>query len=340
MDVTSKIISALNVPENAVLPISAVCVAVGFLLLIKGADYFVDGAVKAAVKMNVPLIVIGLTIVAMGTSAPEAAVSITAAARDNAGLSIGNVVGSNIFNILVILGVTGLFAKLPALDATVYFEIPFVFAVSAALTILGSAGGTVSRFDSLVILGFFAVFIAYIVYSVKKGGVNNAAVLPDKLPKAKGKDSAWFITVLIVGGLFAVILGSDMAVYGAENIAVAAKIPDRVIGLTILAVGTSAPEFMTSVVAARKGKADLAIGNIVGSNIFNIACILGVSGMVSPSPLAFRSGNADFTVDSAVLMASVAVLWLLMFKSKALAKKGAAILLVCYAAYLVYLLVM
>jgi len=333
MDVTSKIIGALHVPESAILPISAVCIIVGFVLLIKGADYFVDGAVKAAVKLNVPLIVIGLTIVAMGTSAPEAAVSITAAAKGNAGLAIGNAVGSNIFNILVILGVTGLFAKLPAQTATVYFEIPFVFAVSATLTVLGSMGGELSRFDALVILGFFCAFIAYIVYSVKKGAVPP----PDgELPTVTERDSAIWIVVLILGGLAAIILGSDMAVFGAEKIALAANVSPRIIGLTILAVGTSAPEFITSAVAARKGKADLAIGNIVGSNIFNIACILGISGVVSPAPLTF---SAAFGVDCAVLMVSVLILWLLMFKKKALGKKGAVTLLACYAAYMVYLFV-
>jgi len=340
MEITSGIISAIGIPDAAALPVSIALVIIGFVLLIKGADLFVDGAVKAAVKLNVPLLVIGLTIVAMGTSAPEAAVSITAAAKGNAGLSVGNVVGSNIFNILVILGVTGLFAKLPAQKATVYFEIPFVLALSAALMILGSIGGTITKFDSVIILAFFAVFIAYIVYSVKKGSA--PAALPDdemESIKVTDKDSALKIALLIIIGLAAIILGSDMSVFGAEKIALAAKVSPRVIGLTVLAVGTSAPEFITSLVAARKGKADLAIGNIVGSNIFNIACILGISGVISPAPLTFKSGDIDFTFDCAVLTASVAVLMILMLKNKALAKKGAGTLLICYAAYLAYLFV-
>jgi len=332
MDVTKRIFDLIPGELSDNLLISAALVIVGFLFLIKGADYFVDGAVKAAVKMNVPLIVIGLTIVAMGTSAPEAAVSITAAARSNAGLAIGNAVGSNIFNILVILGFTGLFAKLPAQSATVFFEIPFVFAVSLALTMLGSMGEQFSRFDGLVMLGFFAAFIVYIIYSVKKG---MAVPIDGDIPQVTEKDSAVKITLLIIGGLAAIIIGSDMSVFGAEKIAQAANISPRVIGLTVLAVGTSAPEFITSIVAARKGKADLAIGNIVGSNIFNIACILGISGVVSPVPLTFSQG---FFIDCSVLVIAVTVLWLLMVKSKSLGKKGAGLLLLMYAVYLGYLL--
>ncbi|MCL2077767.1 MAG: calcium/sodium antiporter [Oscillospiraceae bacterium] len=345
MDITAYVVDKVfgeQAEGFLFLAASAVFVVLGFYLLIKGADIFVDGAVKAAERLKIPLIVIGLTIVAFGTSAPEAAVSVTAAVRNNAGMAIGNVVGSNIFNILIVLGMTGFFMRLPAQKNTMRFEIPFVILTSVVLTVLGVIGGGISKFDSLILLFLFLIFIGYIVYTIKISSDSKIALISPGPVSAPGeatasipKDSVFKITLLIVLGLAAIVLGSDAAIYGAENVAHAIGISDRIIGLTLMAVGTSLPELITSVAAAKKGKADLAIGNILGSNIFNIVFVLGISGMISSVPLEFTS---EFIFDCIVMILSSVFLLMVMFKNKALTKSGAAKLLFCYGIYLWYLI--
>lgn len=324
-------ISELTGQNGAVTLIAAAVMLIfGFAMLIKGADFFVDGASKAAAKMKIPLIVIGLTIVAFGTSAPEAAISINSAVQGNAGISVGNVIGSNIMNVLLILGISALFASLPVKKTTFRYEIPFVIFITVILGIMGMLGGNIDKLDAILLLVLFALFFAYLILLSKKGDGT-----ADDVPVLTEKDTIPKMILFILIGLAAIVLGSDFTVTGATAIAQTFQVDDRIIGLTIVAFGTSLPELVTSVTAARKNQTDIAIGNIIGSNIFNILFVVGLAGVVSPIPIGFSSG---FLIDSAIAAAAVLLLWLLVFKNKKLSKAGGTVMLGCYAAYFVYLI--
>ena len=302
-------------------------IIVGFILLIKGADFFVDGAAAIAKKLGVPQIVIGLTIVAMGTSAPEAAVSISAALRGNNGISIGNVLGSNIMNIMLILGITALISVLTVNKDTVKMDIPFMIISTIIFVAWGCVVGKLTRVTGIIFLVMLAGYIGYLMWYAKSHDDAGEETKDLKL---------WLIPIFIIGGLAAIIYGSDITVEGASSIAKTFGISDRVIGLTIVAFGTSLPELMTSVTAARKGNVDLAIGNIVGSNIFNILFILGITSEIIELP--YISEVANFMVDGFVAIFAAVLLWILTFKNKRLGRAGGAIMLVVYAGYFLYLL--
>ncbi len=312
--------------------VSVVFLIAGFIMLIKGADMFVDGASKVAAKLKVPLIVIGLTIVAFGTSAPEAAISINSAFQDNAGIAVGNVIGSNILNILLILGISALFTAVPVKKSTFKYEIPFVIIISVILVALGIAGGSIGRIDSVIFLVLFAAFFVYLIHLSKQGDSG----ADDDVPALTDKDTVPKMIIFIVIGLAAIVFGSDFTVTGATAIAEALNVDDRIIGLTIVAFGTSLPELVTSVTAARKHQADIAIGNIIGSNIFNILFVIGLAGIFSPNPINFES---TFIVDGIVAAAAALLLWVLIFKDKKLKKAGGIIMLCSYAVYFAYLLI-
>ena len=256
-----------------------VFLALGFFLLVKGADWFVDGASRLARKLGIPQLVIGLTIVAMGTSLPEAAVSISAALRGNAEITIGKIVGSNILNILIILGVTALIATLKVADSTVRYEIPFMIVATFVLLWLGYTGGQVTWLEGVILWVLFLLYLRYLYMMAKKGKEEEREA--EQLSTAK-------IIGLILAGVVMIVAGSNFAVEGASNLAKALGISQRFIGLTIVAFGTSLPELVTSVSAARKHNADIAIGNIVGSNIFNILFIVGTTALITP--VTFASG--------------------------------------------------
>lgn len=321
---------------NAVIVIllSLVFLVAGFVMLIKGADMFVDGASKVAVKLKVPLIVIGLTIVAFGTSAPEAAVSITSVcqtdANAGAGIAVGNIIGSNIMNILIILGISALFAVLPVKRPTFIYEIPFVILITVVLLILG-LDGDVSRLDALVLIGLFIVFFVYLIILSKKGDSS----AEDEVAPLTEKDTVPKMILFILLGLVMIVFGSDFTVTGATKIAEAIGVDSRLIGLTIVAFGTSLPELVTSVTAAKKNVVDIAIGNIIGSNIFNILFVLGLAGIVSPNPIVFQP---VFIIDTIVAIFAALLLWLCVFKDKKLGRIGGVIMILSYAAYFVYLL--
>ncbi|MBQ8411545.1 MAG: calcium/sodium antiporter, partial [Ruminiclostridium sp.] len=234
----------------------------GFVMLIKGADWFVDGASGIASKLGVPQLVVGLTIVAMGTSLPEAAVSVTAALDGNAGITVGNVVGSNILNILIILGITGVITAVAVQKSTIRYEIPFMLVITILTIVLGMSGNSISRVEGIILWVFFIAYLAYLFVLAKKGNQSEE--------EAPNKDAkVWKLILGLVVGLVIVVWGSNIAVDAATALAKIIGLSDRFIGLTIVALGTSLPELVTSVTAARKGNADIAIGNIVGSNIFN-----------------------------------------------------------------------
>lgn len=301
-----------------------VFLVLGFFLLVKGADWFVDGASGLARKLGIPQLVIGLTIVAMGTSLPEAAVSISAALRGNAEITIGNIVGSNILNILIILGLTALIATLKVADSTVRYEIPFMILVTFVLLWLGYTGCQVTRLEGIILWVLFLLYLRYLYMMAKKG-------------KEEEREAAQLSTAKIIGlilaGVVMIVAGSNFAVEGASNIAKALGISQRFIGLTIVALGTSLPELVTSVSAARKHNADIAIGNIVGSNIFNILFIVGTTALITP--VTFASG---FVVDTLIAAAVGILLFVCVVRTKELRKKAGIVMLLAYVLYFLYLL--
>lgn len=298
----------------------------GFVMLVKGADWFVDGAAGIADRFGIPQLVIGLTIVAMGTSAPEAAVSITAALKGSAAITIGNVVGSNIMNILVILGITSVIVTVAVAKSTVRYEIPYMLFITVLLMIFGYTGGTISRVEGIGLWIAFIVYLAYLFIMAKK---NKEAV------EEEGKKKpVWLLILLAIVGVVLVVWGSDISVDAATELAKAVGLSDRFIGLTIVAFGTSLPELVTSTSAALKGKADIAIGNIVGSNIFNILFVVGTTALITP--VVFEMG---FLIDFLVAIAAGVLLWLCVFKDQKLNRTGGILMLVGYAAYFVYLMV-
>lgn len=299
---------------------------VGFLLLVKGADWFVEGAAGIAKKLGIPQLIIGLTIVAMGTSMPEAAVSITAALQENAGITIGNIVGSNILNILIILGVTALITNVAIQKSTLYYEIPYMIAITIVLMIFGITGGKITFIEGIILWLLFIVFLGYLFVMSKKGNSQEDDEVKD-IPVWK------CILFMLVGGVM-VVKGSDFAVSGASAIARFFGMSERFIGLTIVAFGTSLPELVTSVTAAKKGNAGIAIGNIVGSNIFNILFVIGTTALICTVPF-----ESKFIIDTIIAIASGAVLWLGTYKNRELRKPCGIVMLLGYAAYFIYLCV-
>lgn len=299
----------------------------GFVLLVKGADWFVDGAASIAAKLGIPQLVIGLTIVAMGTSAPEAAVSLTAAFHGNADITIGNVVGSNIMNVLVILGLAALICPMKVAKLTAFVDIPVTLVMSLVLFGLG-VDGSISRLDAAILLVVFIGYLSYLFLMTKKGLISGES--EEEVAKIHSVPKALLFTAL---GLALIIVGSSLAVDAASAIAKMLGLSERFIGLTIVALGTSLPELFTSVAAAIKKNPDMAIGNIVGSNIFNILFIVGLSGMVIPVPFA-----SAFRFDTLVATATMLLLFLLSLPKRRLGRVAGFILLAGYIAYFLQIL--
>ncbi len=301
-----------------------VLLALGFVMLGKGADWFVEGAAGIAMRFGIPQLVIGLTIVAMGTSAPEAAVSIAAAVKGNADITIGNIVGSNILNILVILGLAASIVPIAVARSTVRIEIPFMIGVTALLFYQGR-DSSISLADGGVLMVAFAAYMMYLYTMAMKSNVDSDLEEPG-LPLGRCLLGA-------VGGLALIIAGSNVTVGAATSIATYAGLSERFIGLTIVALGTSLPELFTSVAAARRGNADIAIGNIVGSNIFNILFVVGLSSLIIDIPFA-----SAFNFDTYVALGAAVLLWLCVLRTQRLQRWAGALMLMCYVAYLGYIL--
>lgn len=305
-----------------------VILVIGFVLLAKGADVFVDGAIGIARRFGISELVIGLTVVAMGTSAPEAAVSIASALKGNADISIGNVAGSNSLNILIILGVTAVIAALPVAKSTIRMDMPVMIGVSVLFLLLG-LDGRIGRVDGII---FWIIFILYLIVlfrtSKKEGKDQEESGEP-----VRREMKMWKALLFTAIGLVMIVLGSDFAVDSAREIARFFGVSERVIGLTIVAFGTSLPELFTSVTAAKKGSTDIAIGNIVGSNLFNILFVIGTSAIIVPIHFA-----ANFRLDVLVDIGAAVLLWLCCFRTKTLKRPAGILMLAVYAGYLVYLL--
>lgn len=310
----------------------------GFTMLIKGADFFVDGSSGIASRFGIPQLVVGLTIVAMGTSAPEAAVSISAALKGNAGITIGNVAGSNILNILVILGMTAFLTKkvVPVAASTIKYEMPFMIVIMLILLWMGYAGNEISRLEGAGLWVIFLMYLFYLLKMAKKGADKSSgddAGEPSGGEADKKAKSMATLLLFTVAGLALIVIGSSVTVDAATAIARIIGLSERFIGLTIVALGTSLPELFTSVSAARKGSADIAIGNIVGSNIFNVLFVVGTSALIIP--VVFES---KFIVDFIVAAAAGVLLWVFSFSGKSLNRVEGGLLLLGYLGYFIYLL--
>jgi cation:H+ antiporter len=312
--------------------LQVVLLIVGFALLLKGGDWLVDGASGMARRLGISDLVIGLTVVSFGTSAPELVVSLMASLKGSTEITIGNVIGSNIANVLLILGVSALIYPLLAASSTVWKEIPFMLLASVVLTIMANdmiidgAPAILTRSDGLILLSFFAIFLYYIARVIAQGP---AEAIPHHEPKPMGK------ALLLIGvGLAMLVGGGHLVVTSAVFIATAFGISETLIGLTVVAIGTSLPELATSAIAAWKKNADIAVGNVVGSNIFNVLLVLGISSTVSPLPFE-QSANADVAVMLvATLMLFAAMLW---GRPRYVIQRGeGAIFLLAYVAYLAW----
>lgn len=303
--------------------INLLLLVLGFVLLVRGADAFVDGSVAIARRWHIPEIVIGLTIVAMGTSAPEASVSILSAFHGANGVAIGNVLGSNIANIFLILGVTAIISALSVGKNTVRYEIPFVGFITLLLMWLGSQYGMVSHMGAALLCALFVSFLIYLYFIT--GDAQN-----DDMPAVRHMSIAK-ILLFIVGGVIALVVGGNLTVISAVAIAGALGVSDRIIGLTIIAVGTSLPEFVTCVIAAFKGQSDIAIGNIVGSNIFNILFVLGIAGLIHTIPF-----DSAFIIDGAIAMLAVILLFAATARTMKLNRLWGLVFVAAYISYIVY----
>lgn len=303
---------------------------IGFVMLVKGADLFVEGASKVAEKFGIPQLVIGLTIVAIGTSLPEAAVSTSAALKGSAEITIGNVVGSNIMNILLILGVTSVISPLAVQKSTIKYELPMVIGTTVLLAFLGLFDGTVGRVDGIILLAGLAFYLLYLLQMARKG----QAVTEEQEKEQSGKKDSMLklLLFILIGGVM-IVWGSDITVDAATELARIFGMSERLIGLTIVAFGTSLPELVTSATAALKGKADIAVGNIVGSNLFNILFVVGIAAAITP--VIYQSA---FLLDTIVCIATAALLWVCVIRKQKLERHGGAVLLVCYAGYFLYLM--
>lgn len=307
---------------------------VGFGLLIKGADLFVDGASNIARILRVPPILIGLTIVAFGTSSPEATVSIIAALQDNAAVSLGNVVGSNVFNITLVVGAAAFLFPLVVESETIKKEIPFTLLASGALLVLisdtvlqGLNENLLTRSDGIIFLLFLSVFMYYVIeIGLKSRKESTHEPSTDSIKRGKN-------SVITLVGLAAIIFGGNLVVNNGTEIAYSLGMSETLVGLTIIAIGTSLPELVTSVAAALKKQSGIALGNIVGSNIFNILFVLGASAVITP-----LSVNGKIFTDVIIMIALSLLLFVFSRTDHKIGKAEGIILVVMYIAYLVFII--
>ena len=299
---------------------------VGFVLLVKGADYFVEGSSSVAKLLRVPSIVIGLTIVAFGTSAPELAVSITAAITGNNEIAVGNVIGSNIFNLLVVVGACGVIAPMAIEKKILNGDFLLSIVISAVLAVMLLIDSRVGRIEGIILLALFVYFLLKTVRSALANRVSAAEAFESLSPFRS--------IVYILGGITAIVLGGDFVVDSASEIAASFGLSQTLIGLTIVAMGTSLPELVTSIVASRKGENGLALGNVVGSNLFNILMVLAASAVISPIQVTILSA-----FDALFLVVSSGIVYFLGKSEYEISRREGTVMLVMYAAYMVYIIV-
>lgn len=299
----------------------------GFALLVVGADQFVLAASNAARKLGVPSLIIGLTVVAFGTSAPELAVSVTAAIQGANEIAVGNIVGSNIFNLLMVAGISAVVCPIVVNKEILKRDWPLSLIAAVLLLGMVATGGTMSRIEGLILLAIFFVILAFQIKAAirEKQGMKDTAELPS---------SPWgVVAVRGIFGLAAIIIGGQLTVNGATGIARMFGLTETLIGLTIVAIGTSLPELVTSIAAARRGENDIAMGNVIGSNLFNILLILGLSAVITPITVLHTA-----VIDCAVLIGISVVFFLPAWRKKGISRPIGASMVVCYVIYTIYLI--
>ncbi len=305
---------------------------VGFVLLIKGADFFVDGSSSLARKLKIPSLVVGLTIVALGTSCPELAVSVSSSISGANSMAVGNVVGSNLFNLLVVLGVCAAITPVAVSKDVIKRDFPVsigVMLVFGALLLIGSQSYTLGRIEAVILL---VLLVGYMIWTVM-------AALKDRKNAAEEESTEkfvwWKCALFIVGGVAAIVFGGTLVVDNAKALSLAIGMSETLVGLTVCAIGTSLPELVTSVVAARKGESDMAIGNVVGSNILNVVCILGVSGLISPITLGSAEVFTNTMIDIGVFLVT-AILCYIFCLNKKINRVEGILLVIIYIGYMTY----
>lgn len=317
--------------------LSVVLLLAGFVLLVKGADVFVDGSSSIAKFLKIPTIVIGLTIVAFGTSAPEAAVSIIAGIKGSNDIAVGNVIGSNMFNLLVVLGISAAIKSVAIDSQIIKRDYPFMLLATLVLTLFsvtaffgGETGNSISRIEAFVLLALMAVFLYLVISAALRTRKENTAALEEDKPKYGIVKSIIFT----VGGLAGIIIGGQLVVDSASDIALRLGMSETLVGLTIVAIGTSLPELVTSIVAAKKGESDIAIGNVVGSNVFNILFVLAASAAITPMNI-----NGQSLFDLVILSVATVIAYVFCVTQKKVNRPEGIILVLMYAGYMTYAIV-
>lgn len=304
--------------------LNAVLLIVGMALLIKGADFFVDGASKIAKSMKISSLIIGLTLVSIGTSAPELSVSITSAIAKMNDMSFGNVIGSNLFNTFMVIGVSALFVDLSVSKNMKKYDIPILIGIYILLALFSFVitPGTLSMVESIILIALLPAYIVFLIIRSKNEPYEEEEEDPRR----------WYINVLyVILGLAAIVIGGDLVVDNASAVATACGMSELLVGLTIVAVGTSLPELVTSIVAARKGEHDMAVGNAIGSSIFNVLLILGATSAINPLNI-----ELSYLVDLVVMLLSAILVFIFSFKKEKIVKWQGIVLILCYVAYLAY----
>lgn len=325
--------------NNAPFVLVLVFLVIGFVLLIKGADFFVEGSSSVAKRLHVPSIIIGLTIVAMGTSLPETAVSVSASIAGNNELAVSNVVGSNIFNLMVVIGVCAMIATVNVAKETIKRDIPFSLICAGLLLIFGivgfgdKSGMILGRLDGAIFLCAFAGYIFYMVKIALKASKEGRKVEGGSEEEIK-LISVPLSILFIIGGAVAIAVGGDVTVDAASRIASDLGMSQTLIGLTIVSIGTSLPELVTSIVAARKNEVDMALGNAIGSNIFNILMVLGIASAISPITIITEN-----IIDLCVLIAFTVCVWIFASSRRKVGRPEGFIMVLLYAIYAVYIII-
>ena len=331
-----------NLVNSSPLILVLVFLVIGFAFLMKGADFFVEGSSSIAKRLKVPPIIIGLTIVAMGTSLPETAVSVTASLVNNNELAVSNVVGSNIFNLMVVVGVCSILTPILVQKETIKRDIPFSMICAFLLLGLGilavgdKSGMTLGHLDGMILLGFFAGYIVAMIRSAMKARAAGKNVEIEGIEELEEEIGilSWPKSILfIVGGALAIAFGGDLTVDAASRIAIDLGMSQTLVGLTIVSIGTSLPELVTSVVAARKNEVDMAVGNAVGSNIFNILMVLGIASAISPVSLI-----SENVIDILVLVGFSVVVWFFARSDRKITRNEGIAMVAMYLIYTAYII--
>ena len=327
--------------NNAPFALVLVCLIIGFVLLIKGADFFVEGSSSVAKRLHVPSIIIGLTIVAMGTSLPETAVSVSASITGNNELAVSNVVGSNIFNLMVVIGVCAMIATVNVAKETIKRDIPFSLICAGLLLLLGilgfgdKSGMTLGHFDGVIFIGAFAGYIFYMIKIALKASKEGKKI---EIEGGSDEDikliSVPLSILFIIGGAAAIAVGGDITVDAASRIASDLGMSQTLIGLTIVSIGTSLPELVTSIVAARKNEVDMALGNAIGSNVFNILMVLGIASAISPISIITEN-----IIDLCVLIVFTICVWIFDGTKKKIGRIEGFSMVALYVIYAVYIII-